>query len=103
MRESSSDYQNAALTVFETISHQNRPAPKGETGTYVGSLVGFRQRKLVTDVMNAERSEYKTLGIQITFLRPEYGFSVDELKALWTATKSQMDDAFIGKIYTGES
>jgi hypothetical protein len=103
MRERASDYQNAALTVFQTISHQNAPAAQGETGTVIRSLTGFRQRKLVTDVMNAERSEYKTLGIQVIVLRPEYGFDATELKALWTAVKTQMNDAFIDKVFTQES
>lgn len=103
MRERASDYQNAALTVFQTISHQDAPPPKGETGTYVKSLVGTRQRKLVTDVMNAEKSEYKTLGIQVIIQRPEYGFDAAELKAVWTGIKAQMNDAFIDKVFGQES
>jgi hypothetical protein len=103
MRERASDYQDADLTVFETISHQDQNPPKGETGSYVKSLIGFRQRKLVSDVLNAEKQEYKTLGIQVIVLRPEYGFSATEVKHLWTGMKSQMNDAFIDKVFGQES
>jgi hypothetical protein len=98
-----SDYQDADGTVFQRISHQNANPPKGESGSHVKSLVGFRQRKVVADPLNAEQQEYKTLGLQISFDRPEYGFTKADLRALWSAAKAQMDDAFVDKLYGRES
>jgi hypothetical protein len=99
LRERAADYQNALATLFMTISHQDAAAPKGETGTHVRSLVKVKQNKLVADVLNAERQEFKALELQLVVSRPQYGFDATELKALWTAFKAEVDDAFMDKIY----
>lgn len=98
-RDMAADYQDAELTTFQTLSHQNGPIPQGERGRYIKSLVGTKIRK----ILDPETQEFKTLSVQVSVLRPETGFTKEELRALWTGMKTQMNDAFIDKVYGQES
>lgn len=103
VRDMASDYQNADQTLFETVSHQNSPTRKNESGPGVRSLISVQRRKIVADPLNAESQEFKTLGIQIVFDRPVYGFTATEVDALWAALKAQVNTAFVTKIVGQES
>jgi hypothetical protein len=58
---------------------------------------------VVTDPLNAERQEYKTLLCQLVIDRPEYGFDVTEVDALVTALKTALSTATVTKVYGKES
>lgn len=92
----SSLYQMPDETFKLLISHQS--AKNGDTR----SLLRYDQRALAVDPISSE-NVYKTLGIQIVFIKPEYGFTQTQLEQFWAAVEAHIDNAMIGKIFGGES
>lgn len=92
----SSLYQKPDESYKFQVSHQ--AAKSGDTR----SLMRYEQRAIAQDPISSE-NVYKTLGVQIVFIKPEYGFTQTQLEQLWAAIKTHIDNTMIGKIFGGES
>lgn len=68
----------------------------------IRSFVKYDQRVVAADVLTAE-NKFQTATVSIMFDRPLVGFTATQIKDLWAAIKTHIDNAAVDKVYGQET
>jgi hypothetical protein len=92
---SKSIYMKSDENLVMTVSHNKTPSR-------INSLVRYDQRIVAADVLSAE-NKFQTATVKVIVERPLVGFTNTQIKDLWAAIKTQLDNSAVDKIFGQET
>lgn len=92
--DNKSVYKKADENIVMTVSHAKQSGR-------INSLLRYDQRIVAADVLTAE-NQFQTATVKIIFERPVVGFTATQIKDLFNAIKTQINDAAVDKVFGQE-